>query len=152
MKSLDEWKEKVYVCSSVDGGVSVIIPSLAYCGSEEEWLKLNELTSEINYISLHPMQLPGDRYFRDAWRLVDDAIIIDMPRAIEIHIEHLCELRDKKLKELDLESLKILESGRVDGLDRILTQKQLLREMPEDSIFEVEDLTKLRNLIPDYLR
>lgn len=56
-------------------------------------------------------ELPSDREFRDAWRL-DDAsrVVINMPAARAMHLEHVRQHRNDNLTLSDVEFFKALES------------------------------------------
>ena len=65
--------------------------------------------------------LPNDRTFREAWEYNNNSVNINMPKARNIHLNNLRIERDKKLVELDIETLK--------GND-IQAEKQILRDLP----------------------
>ena len=77
------------------------------------------------------LSVPTDRTFRDAWSFNGDAVEVDMTKAREIHKENLREERKIRFEELDVSYMKALESG--SGASAIATQKQTLRDIPEDS-------------------
>ena len=148
---MDDWKTMVYACESMDGGVSIIVPALHYEGTEEEWLELNELTRLGHYLRLYPIQLPGDRYFREAWRLGKETIEIDLEAAKEIHLNNLRQQRNKRLAELDIEAIRSYESCSEEKLDRVIRLKEDLRKMPEDFALNVDNVEDLRHEYPSCL-
>lgn len=146
----DEWKSKVYATHSIDGGVSIVVPSNDYEGDRDEWIECVELDT-VYWIDLYPIQLPGDRYFREAWRLVDNSIEICLEHAKEIHINNLRKVRDKRLKELDVEIVVAQEREDRDLVLDIILLRDKLRMMPEDEAFNVDDVDSLRRVFPSYL-
>lgn len=70
------------------------------------------------------VNVPTDRTFRGAWTddIPGEQIDIDMPRARSIHMDKIRVARDKKLEELDIETLK--------GVG-VQTEKQVLRDIPQ---------------------
>ena len=56
---------------------------------------------------------------------------VDMAKAKEIHKNNIREARDSKLKELDIEFQKALETGA--STTDIVAKKQALRDAPADS-------------------
>lgn len=65
----------------------------------------------------------SDRYFREAWDLVEGVVAVDMPRARDIQMNKIRNARDKKLQELDIETMR--------GND-VQSEKQVLRDLPDN--------------------
>jgi len=85
------------------------------------------------------VELP-DRSFREAW---GHDLKVDMPRARVKHMERIRRMRDKKLKELDIETLK--------GND-VQEEKQVLRDIP--ATFDLDSAStpdELKALLPKEL-
>ncbi len=118
---------------------SVAIMELAPGADKEEAIrKFRECHPKGFYPEYHEdIELPSSRVFRDAWKLSGNKVIIDEIRAKEIHLSKIKILRDKKLKELDVESLKALSDP--DKLLDIETRKQLLRDIPQYYKFDLRD-------------
>ena len=76
--------------------------------------------------------LPATRAFRNAWELVDGAVVVNMPRARDIHKSKLRELRAPKLAALDVEYQRADEAGDAAEKARIAAQKQALRDVTSD--------------------
>ncbi len=148
---MDDWQQMVYACKSYDQSVSVIVPAKDFKGTEKEWLELTELDAIDDYLVLYPIQVPGDRYFREAWEIVDDAIQVNLEKAKRIHIEYLCRERDERLRQLDIETLTAFEKGSIEKLERVIDLKEALRNMPEDDGFNVTDIDALRKFRPSCL-
>lgn len=64
--------------------------------------------------------IPEDRYFRNAWDIVDSKMVVDMPKAAEIHMTKIKSARNLKLKELD---------KRMYGAEKDI-ERQALRDLP----------------------
>ena len=110
-----------------------------------------------NYIVLNPIELPGSRYFREAWEICGDSVKVNIEKAKKIHIDNLRVERNKKLSELDFSISKIKEKpsssvqDRID-LNQIYVRKNMLRNMPKDTIFDIDDINDLMKAVPNYLR
>jgi hypothetical protein len=88
----------------------------------------------------------NDQTFRDAW--VDggeqEGIIVDMPKAREIHMKRVRAARDAALKKLDIETMK--------GRD-VQDQKQVLRDLPANTDLTVATTPdELKAIWPEQLR
>ena len=91
-----------------------------------------------------------DRYFRGAWtwNTPDPVIDIDMPEARKIHMAVIREKRNKKLQELDGETMKAITNPQ--RLAEIEAQKQILRDIPEtikpqlDAAITADELLKIQ--------
>ena len=94
-----------------------------------------------------------DRYFRNAWSIKENNLVVDMGKAKDVHINKLREIRNKKLQSLDAEYMKALEIHDNDAVSKFVELKNKLRDMPIDSIFDLP-LTpdELKNTVPEYLK
>lgn len=89
--------------------------------------------------------IPSDRYFRNAWTddNITETVDVDMKKACDIHMDVIRRGRDKKMKELDIETLK--------GND-VQPEKQALRDIPQT--FDLSKATtpeELKELWPEEL-
>lgn len=75
-------------------------------------------------------ELPTDRTFRNAWKITDKAIAVDMDKARGIQMERIREARDAKLSTLDVPFMKAIEAGDDAKRAEIATAKQTLRDLP----------------------
>lgn len=148
---MEDWKYKKFVAETVNGGVCVLEPEEGFHGSREDFLRETSLDLAENWAELEAIQLPCHKEYQDAWRLVDGAIEIDMDKAREIHIDILRQKRDDELIKLDIDSLRCLEESDYSGLEIVKRQKQKLRDMPDDPIFNVDTFEELVRAIPAYL-
>ena len=82
-------------------------------------------------------EIPADRSYRNAWACVDGKIVIDMPRARELHRAKLREARAYRMAELDVQFMRALESGG-DTAD-IAAQKQTLRDVTADPAIDAAE-------------
>jgi len=102
-------------------------------------------------------QAMPNEYFRNAWRLDKKTkkITINKEKAIDIHVDNLRVERDKKLKELDVETTKATQKQDKDALAKLDKQAQKLRDMPELARKELlsmeDDFEAIKNYKPDYL-
>jgi len=80
-----------------------------------------------------PTEIRDDRYFRDAivWDdLVPNKLSLDMPRARNIHMDHIRAQRDIELEKLDVLYLQALETNDLAEQSQISALKQVLRGLP----------------------
>lgn len=84
--------------------------------------------------------LPEDRSFRNAWKLSNSNIDIDILKAKEITKDRLRKEREPVLKALDVDYMLATEKKK--NTDSIITEKQRLRDLT----LEVDKLTTLDEL------
>jgi hypothetical protein len=95
-------------------------------------------------------QVPVDRTFRNAWKA---DLTVDMPKAREIHREHLRALRAPLLVALDAEYLRADERGDLLAKQEIAAKKQALRDVTADPAIEVTSTPEeLKAAIPEALQ
>jgi len=114
-----------------DGGITIVVASpkssiervlgpLTYEEYEAHVWKRSIPEDAINPRYVDHDEVPTDRAFRNAW--VDrDGITHCMDKCRAIHMDKIRSARDKKLKELDIETMR--------GID-VQAEKQILRDIP----------------------
>lgn len=102
-----------------------------------------------DYIAMEVADLPEDRYFRDAWKLVGGALTIDIEGAKEVQRNHWRRLRRPKLLALDIAFIQALEAGDTVAQADIAAQKTALRDVTETPL--PNDLTGIRFTLPAIL-
>ena len=81
--------------------------------------------------------LPGGKvtndndYFFEAWEWVDNAVIVNMPKARNIHMNQIRIIRNRELTKKDVEYMRSDESGDTAAKITIATEKQNLRDIPQ---------------------
>lgn len=103
------------------------------------------ITSEI-LSNLYP-------FFSSAWELSPSStVIVNMPKARDIHRQNLRPQRNTKFAPLDGEFMKALEKGDTVKQQQIATQKQKLRDITTHAAIEsAQTPDELRNLTIDSL-
>ena len=108
-----------------------------------EELAKKDVPSGLDWRIVDVDKLPTDRIFRDAW--TDDfdteTVDVDISKSKQIKMKEIRLIRDEKLKELDIETLK--------GVD-VQTQKQQLRDIPQNVVLP-DDLNELADFMPNEL-
>ena len=123
--------------------------------SEEEAMNLLAKHAwQSNFIShriLPVANIPGDRFFREAWHDNDptETVDIDITKANEIKKDQFRVLRKPKLETLDAEYMKALEQNDTTRQAEIVTEKQVLRDVT--AVVLPTDLTELKNFVPEIL-
>ena len=121
----------------LDGGVSVVHPVINTLGevagfteAQAEQRAFAKLPADaINPRFVDAADIPTDRTFRDAWK---PDLTVDMPKAREIHREHLRQMRAPLLAALDAEYLRADELGDLTEKARIASKKIALRNVTAD--------------------
>jgi len=96
-------------------------------------------------------EVPKDRTYRNAWVDTGKRVEHDMPKAREIHRQHIRKRRAAVLRELDGQWMRAVgRKQRVpDEAERIEAERQKWRDMPNDPRIDqaqsVEELLKLKD-------
>lgn len=114
---------------------------------EVELQKIKDTLDPDAYL-LSPSDIPSHRKFRNAWirPLSKQGIEVDVSKAKEIHLDRIRRMRDKKLKDLDVEMLKNITNSK--KLKEIDAEKQLLRDIPQTIDLSNLDLNSPESLWP----
>ncbi len=126
-------------------GLAVIHPA--------EGITMEQLVATVpagaSYIALPADQLPEDRYFRDAWKLEDGELVIDVEAAKEIQRDVWRKMRKPKLDALDLEFMRAIEQADSVRQAEITAEKNALRDVTETEL--PNDLAAIKTTIPTIL-
>lgn len=82
------------------------------------------------------LALPKDRTFRNAWAIDGKAVVVDMPKARDIHRERLRALRAPLFTALDTDYQRADEALDADAKKLIVARKQALRDVTDDPAIE----------------
>lgn len=135
-----------------DGGVSIVTPAP---GVTQELIERDAKRVEgyVSHRQVQDKELPTDRTFRDAWVDDDVKINVNMPKAREIHMNHLRQKRAKLMPELDVAYLEADEINDTLTKKAIATRKKALRDMPQTyDLSTAQTPEELKAMIPDYLK
>lgn len=109
------------------------------------------------YSIVDEANLPGGKvnfendYFLEAWELVDSNIVVNMPKARNIHMNQIRIMRNIELEKKDVDMLRALESGNTGAQATISTEKQTLRDIPATFDLTTDTTEELKNKWPDGL-
>ena len=103
--------------------------------------------------------LPGGKvtndndYFFEAWEWVDNGVIVNMPKARNIHMDQIRIIRNRELAAKDITFMRAVEDGNADAQATIKTEKQNLRDIPQtfDITTGVDTPEQLKAKWPDGL-
>lgn len=135
-----------------DDSVSVVIPSPDFIYKKmAEGLNAGQILQLLKNIAvpsnkhsssvvLNKTALPVKSTFRNAWRLKDDEVQINIPAAREIKMDAIRTERDKRLDETDAEHLRLSEIGTELEKQTIRDKRQALRDLPADAQNAVDAL------------
>lgn len=90
-----------------------------------------QLPLEEGDISLQVESLP-DRDFRDCWKVENNLVKVDLPKARIKRLQQLREERDQRLLELDAEQARLISvygDLQHEEIQAIFAEKQALRDM-----------------------
>ena len=143
-----------------DGGISVVTPALNTFGEakgfteadaeQRAWDKLP--ADAINPRWADTGEVPTDRGFRNAWEDTGK-IGVNMPKAREIHKDHLRQKRAPLLTALDVEYQRTDEQGDMALKAKIVAKKQALRDVTKHpAIAAAKTPDELKAAIPDALK
>lgn len=135
------------VFKNLDGSVGIVIPTAEMLHNMSiEQIAFKDVPEGLGWRITNTGNIPSDRTFREAWTDINptSTVDVDMEKARDIHMSNIRILRDEKLKELDIETLK--------GND-VQMEKQVLRDIPQT--FDLSGATtpeELLNLMPEELK
>jgi hypothetical protein len=134
------------VFKNSDGSVGIIIPTPeALRTMTIEQIAEKDVPQGLEWRITSANNIPSDRTFRAAWtdNLPTPTVDVDMPKARDIKMVEIRKLRNEKLEELDIETLK--------G-NNVQAEKQVLRDLPDN--IDLEQFTtpdELKEYIPPEL-
>ena len=142
---------KVPISTDCPSGLKIVVPSN---GVSIE-MALNTIPPDtISYAIIERIQIPSDRYFRDAWELTDASEVKPkMSAALSIHQNELRKMRKPLFEILDAAYLEALETGNISRQQLIATKKQALRDITVDPLLlQATTPEQLKAFIPAILR
>lgn len=123
-----------------DGGVSImqLVDKDADVDAEIEKLKGTLTEGYVSHRVMPDEAVPSDRSFRNAWcdETPEPVIDIDMPKARNIQRDRMRAARAPKLAALDVDYMRALEAGDEQGKNKIVADKQALRDVTADPAIE----------------
>lgn len=124
-----------YLIAMKNGEIQIVTIINDELSIEDEISKFpQEIRAEIDYYrSLEDLGIPSDRTFRDAWcdKLEGERIDICLRSAKELALSRLRAERNKKLDELDKQTLIAIGKGDDAMRQSIESQKNVLRDATE---------------------
>ena len=142
-----------HLIKNKDGSVSIMVTTsdnVDPAAEVEKWEA--EMKDQYEgHRPLHDDEIPDD-YFRDAFCHKDDALLIDMPKAREVHKNKLRQLREPKMRELDFVYNEALSKRDEKAQLAAIEKKDALRNVtaaPE--IENAQTPEELKSFLPDFL-
>lgn len=135
---LDDHRGLVQVAT--DQNIQREIDRSAFTSTVLSWRRINK------------EEIPSDRTFRNAWVDGKDGVEVHMDKAREIQRTRLREARAPLLAGLDVDQLRAIVTGDADTTQAIEKQKQLLRDVTDDSSIDSAILPEeLKDVWPEIL-
>lgn len=113
------------------GGVAVVHPILRE-GLTIEQIAAQNVPEGVPYQIVDASTLPPDRYFREAWRMEEGQLVVDVEAAKDVQRDEWRRLRTPKLDALDLDFMRALEAG--EPLVEIAAAKTALRDVTDTEL------------------
>jgi hypothetical protein len=110
-----------------DGSLAIIIPS-PDSGLSIAEIAAKDVPAGKTFSIVNGADVPGDRAFRNAWKLAAGAIEVDLPRARAVTRARLREERKAILAALDPLSVRNIEAAADNAA--VVAEKQRLRDLP----------------------
>lgn len=105
--------------------------------------------SATEFVSSLEEEIP-DLYFLPAFSISNKKVSVDINKAKEVQLNRWRGLRAAKLTELDLESLKAIESGNAAKQSEVTARKNALRDVTKLPL--PNTLAEIKNYIPEILK
>lgn len=121
--------EDVIMYSNPDGSVSIVYPTGEV--PLEIILAKDVPNNASNVTKSLKINVPQDRYFRNAWKQNLDKIEVDMEKAKVVHMGNIRKVRDQELSRLDVEWTKKAAQKKNQESDDIEAKRQVLRDLPQ---------------------
>jgi hypothetical protein len=122
---------------------------------EDSGLTIEQLVSRafgagnLEYSTVNMNELPNDSFFRKAWELSNNEVIVNIEKAKNIQRDYWRKLRKPKLESLDLAYMKALETNNTVLQADIVSQKNALRNVTQ--AFLPDNLEGIKSTIPAIL-
>lgn len=143
---------KNYIVKKNDGTISIVKP-IPDVPQEIIIRDIKKIPGYLSHREIDDSTIPADRYFRDAWVDDDIKIKVNMPKAREIHMNHLRRIRAEILPKLDVDYLEADELNDSLTKKEIAAKKKALRDMPQTyDLTTAKTPEELKAMIPDYLK
>lgn len=139
--------DKLYAITKVDGTVAVmrLLNNTPVEDALAKWT--DEARSQVvSATEISEDVIPKDRTFRNCWKFGTSKISVSIPRARKQKLQELRHRRDKKLKDLDIDSMKAFGTQDVVLAAATETKKQILRDLPDTMVQELDSLKSVRAL------
>jgi hypothetical protein len=122
-----ETNDKVIIYSE-SNSICIVHP-VPNCGLSFEEIIQRSVPTGLDYSIVNSSDLPKNRLYRDAWIFKDKKISIGLEKSKEIQKNNIRSIRDKLLKEKDIEYMRALESQNNSKVDQIVVEKNKLRDV-----------------------
>lgn len=134
---------------NAEGGVSVLYPADPAFTLRE--LATKDVPADVEYAIVEVETIPCKRCFREAWRYVNQTVVIDMEAAKEIHLDRWRAAREPLLAALDVDFMKALEVNDTVAMAEIAAKKQALRDVTNYDLSGVTTPQELAAVWPEIL-
>ena len=120
-----------------DGGMDIVIPCRC---TEDGHLTDDQIfqrairalpDNAVNIRVIAVDDVPIDRTFRNAWGHSDGQILVNMVKARDLWMDKIRQVRNAKLVQMDIETIKAIGAKDDELLAAIEAKKQVLRDLPQ---------------------
>ena len=152
---------KKLICHQMADGSCVITVPVRNARPEEDTVEKyldairdkDPINDAVETTYIERSDLPTRGSFRNAWRVKDGNVRMDMPEARKIKTDQIRKQRLSRLAALDLEYMRADESSNTAEKQRIIKLKQALRDLPvtiQSSIGSIENAEELDRWQPKW--
>ena len=134
------------IYQNAEGGVSIIAPT-GEIPIEDVIAK--DVPAGVEYSVVDEANIPSDRYFRKAWKVGNDDVVIDIELAKDIQRDKWREARAPKLAALDVEYIRAMEQEDPVRQSEIASKKQALRDVTSTPL--PDDIEGIKETWPSIL-
>lgn len=137
-----------------DGMVHIICPTDEGLKTKTvEQIAKRRVPEGLSYSVVSRDDIPDDRYFRNAWELVDKKVAIARPKAEAVHMDKLRDRRKKLFDKLDKDFMRAVEEDDSTAKSAIVERKRKLRDMPTTfDLTTAMSTDDIKLMEPDYLK
>lgn len=142
-----------HLIKNKDGSVAIMVtnsPDVDPAAEVEKW-ETDMKDKYEGHRELLDEEIP-DYYFQDAFSHKDDVLMIDMPKAREVHKNKLRQLREPLMRTLDFVYNEALSKRDERAqLDAIAKKDQLRQVTDAPEIANAQTPEELKSFLPDFL-
>jgi hypothetical protein len=153
---------KKFIYTNADGSLSLVVASkkesienilgpLTDAEYEAHIVEKSVPSDRSNVQFINDDDIPQDKEFRNAWIQNGNKIDFDLEKARIIQLQRIREAREPKLRELDIDYMRLNESKQ--DTSEVVLKKQLLRDITEPlKNMQLNSIEDVKSAFPEELK